>query len=63
MAKSVSTQCSECGEEFRVTSKSTEPVSYCPFCGDDALVADDATDELDDDDSDDLREFNPDDQD
>ncbi len=59
MAKSVSTECSACGAKFRVTSAFTEePVAYCPFCADPALVPDAAEDELDDDDSDDLREFN-----
>jgi rRNA maturation endonuclease Nob1 len=62
MAKSVSTECTACGEKFRVTSASTEPVAYCPYCGDPAVLPDSAEDELDDDDSDDLREFNPDDQ-
>ena len=62
MAKSISTECSACGEKFRVTSAAIEPVSYCPFCGDPALLPfDDPEDELDDDD-DGLTEFNPDDE-
>lgn len=60
MAKSVSTECTACGEKFWVTSASAEPVAYCPFCGDPAILPDDAEDEQDEDD-DGLREFNPDD--
>lgn len=56
MAKSVSTECTACGEKFRVTSASAEPVAYCPFCGDPAIMPDAAEEELDDED-DDLREF------
>jgi hypothetical protein len=45
MAKSISTQCSECGEKFRVTSASAEPVVYCPFCGGGPLPTDDDVDD------------------
>ncbi len=63
MAKSISTECSACGAKFRVTTAFEEPVAYCPFCADPALVpSDDAEEELDDDDPDGLTEFNPDDE-
>ena len=63
MAKSISSECSACGTKFRVTSATIEPVAYCPFCGDPALLTpDDEEDEVDDDD-DGLRELNPDDED
>lgn len=61
MPKSISTECSACGAKFRITSSFEEPVAYCPYCADPALLPhDEAEDELDDAD-DDLREFNPDD--
>jgi len=60
MAKSISTECSACGAKFRVTSAFPEPVAYCPFCADPAILPDDAEDEQDEDD-DGLHEFDPDD--
>jgi hypothetical protein len=62
MAKSTSTECSACGEKFKVTSTSMEPVAYCPFCADPALLTPDEPDDEDDgEDDDDLHEFDPDD--
>ena len=34
-------ECNNCGEVFSVTFQSKHPVTYCVFCGDEVLVADD----------------------
>ena len=58
----VSTECSECGATFTVTSTSAEAVQFCPFCGDGVtLPYDDIDDDglLDDDiDEDEFDGFN-----
>lgn len=32
-AKTVTLECSDCGEKFSLVSKVPETVAYCPFCG------------------------------
>lgn len=29
--------CGDCGEEFRVTTSTTQPVQFCPFCGEEVF--------------------------
>lgn len=52
MAKSITVDCPECGNQSNVTPKCKEPVQYCPLCGAAVLVAvsDDDDDDYDPDD-------------
>lgn len=48
MAKKL--KCDECGDEFSVSTKSHEPVTYCVFCGEElGIPFEDEDDEEDDD--------------
>lgn len=53
-------ECSECENEFKVVTKATDPVTFCPICG---ATLDDVTDLSDDDDDDDEGFFEDDDDD
>ena len=42
-------QCAECMEEFTVTTKSHQPITYCVFCNEALIIEDDEDDEDEDD--------------
>ena len=38
-------ECSSCDAEFRVVSDSTQPIEFCPFCGDSVELEDEDDEE------------------
>lgn len=38
-------ECDSCSTEFKVVSDSDDVVSFCPYCGDDIVLADEDPDE------------------
>jgi rRNA maturation endonuclease Nob1 len=43
-------ECQSCGTEYRVVSDCTQPVEFCPYCGDPTEAEDDEDEDYDFDD-------------
>lgn len=60
--KSISIDCQACMNQTSVSGQNAELVTYCPICGDPVVRSYDDEDEDDYDEEDDLRSFDPDDE-